>query len=158
MDHLNSFRIGGRPPVEVDVSGTGHGEAEPGFVVLTLQRIVLPEMTLKQKHKVIKVKYALMTLKQKSLKVLKRFNWKLSSMEKSKKLKDPAHVCWKCEAIPSIETVIKYKLSFISNQLIAEAWFLQRVVSISDLVSFYLRSLVLEQEKITIQRIGNYNF
>jgi hypothetical protein len=74
VDHLNSFRIGGRPPVEVDVSGTGHGEAEPGFVVLTLQRIVLPEMTLKQKHKVIKVKYALMTLKQKSLKVLKRFN------------------------------------------------------------------------------------
>jgi hypothetical protein len=60
--HLNSFRIGGRPPVEVDVSGASHGQAEPGFVVLTLQRVVLPEMTLKQK--VIKVKYALMTLKQ----------------------------------------------------------------------------------------------
>jgi hypothetical protein len=69
--HLNSFRIGGRPPVEVDVSGASHGQAEPGFVVLTLQRVVLPEMTLKQK--VIKVKYALMTLKQKHL-MLKRLN------------------------------------------------------------------------------------
>ncbi len=67
--HLNSFRIGGRPPVEVDVSGASHGQAEPGFVVLTLQRVVLPEMTLKQKQKVIKVKYALMTPKQKVIKV-----------------------------------------------------------------------------------------
>ena len=50
---LYSFRVGGWPPVEVDVSGAGHREAEPGLVGLTLEGVKVPEVVLESDKQII---------------------------------------------------------------------------------------------------------
>ena len=50
---LYSFRVGGWPPVQVDVSGAGHREAEPGLVGLTLEGVKVPEVVLESDKQII---------------------------------------------------------------------------------------------------------
>ena len=50
---LYSFRVGRWPPVQVDVSGAGHREAEPGLVGLTLEGVKVPEVVLESDKQII---------------------------------------------------------------------------------------------------------